>query len=175
MCAFHSNQSTPPTTPSPLKLLPSVSSLGYLFPSFPHTFSDPPVFPFFGSAQISPPGSLLALSKLKQNQSSSFKYGITLLLNPGHLPNAQWEAKQTDTLGALSRERFIAELNKDKQGALCSKSPTTQKRFYKQNLGGGLKGWVTLFFDWLMRHRGQQKFNHQFSKFQPCWIHACLA
>ena len=88
--------------------------LEYLLPLSPYTFSDPPVFPFFGSAQISPPpGSLSVSSKLKQNQSSLPLSMVSLRCSiQVRLPNVQWS--QTNWhIRAWSRERFIAEPNKD--------------------------------------------------------------
>ena len=87
------------------------------------------------------------------------------------------EAKQTDTL-ELGADKGLLQSQTRTMGSLCSKSPTTLlgKRFYKQNLGGGLQGCVTfsLIGWWEVAEWWSRKLNHQSSSSNHAGIHVLL-
>ena len=76
------------------------------------------------------------------------------------------EAKRTDTL-ELRAEKVLLQSQTRTVGSLCSKSLTTLlgKRFYKQNLGGGLQACVTfsLIGWWEVTGWWSRKLNHHSS------------
>ena len=149
--------------------------LEYLFPLSPYTFSDSPVFPFFGSAITSSRKSFGIFQTQTKPKLPSFQYGITLLLNPSSF--AQCTVKpNTDT--ELGAEKGLLQSQEKTVGSLSSKSPTTLlgKRFYKQNLGGGLQGYVTfsLIGWWEVIGWWSRKLHHQPSSSNHSGIHVLL-